>query len=347
MSPNFAADKAREETMSTRHFMPAAVIAAALFGVLCVAVPERARAQVRFELRPFETVTLTTRQFLSGETDGKPAMLAGELRFPTTGTERLPAVILIHGSGGVNSSHERWVQELSGIGVATFLVDSFSGRGIVSTVNDQSQLDHVAMMVDAYRALAMLAEHPRIDPSRIAVMGFSKGAVAAVYSSNQRFRKLYGPANVEFAAHIGLYTPCNVSYRDDTKTTGRPIRLFHGIADDWVSIEPCRGYVARLRAAGADASLAEYPGAYHAYDAFLVKEALKFPQAQTTRSCLLAEGAGGDIVNTKTGAHYDLNSDPCVERGTTVVYDEAGTVATTKAVKELLSGLPSGPLSKN
>jgi len=33
------------------------------------------------------------------------------------------------------------------------------------------------MMIDSYRALALLAEHPRIDRKRIAIMGFSKGAV--------------------------------------------------------------------------------------------------------------------------------------------------------------------------
>jgi dienelactone hydrolase len=335
--------------MRALHRLPAAptTFAAALFGAVIAAMPEQAGAQMRVEVRAFETVTLSTQQFLTGDKNGKPAMLAGELRIPKPGTDRLPAVILIHGSGGAGSLHERWVQELTGTGAATFLVDSFSGRGIVSTVNDQSQLDHLAMMVDAYRALAALAEHPRIDPNRIVVMGFSKGAVAAVYSSNQRFRTLYGPANVEFAAHIGLYTPCNVSYRDDTKVTGKPIRLFHGIADDWVSIEPCRRYVARLKAAGADAVLTEYPGAYHAYDAFFLKEPAKYPQAQTTRHCLLAEGEAGTLVNTKTGARYDLNADPCVERGTTVAYDEAATVGSTKAVKELLSTLPSGPMSKN
>src|SRR4029077_15959211 len=118
--------------------------------------------------------------------------------------------------------------ELNSIGVAVFILDSFAGRGIVNTINDQSQLDSLAMMVDTYRALGLLAKHRRIDPARIAVMGFSKGAVTAVYSGNERFRKMYAPANVAFAAHIGLYTPCNVRYRDDDKVTGKPIRLFHG-----------------------------------------------------------------------------------------------------------------------
>src|SRR5437588_11691915 len=114
-------------------------------------------------------------------------MLAGELRIPKPGTDRLPAVILIHGSGGAGSLHERWVQELTGTGAATLLVDSFSGRGIVNTVNDQSQLDHLAMMVDAYRALAAPAEHPRVDPNRLAATGFRHGALAVVDPGTRPF----------------------------------------------------------------------------------------------------------------------------------------------------------------
>jgi dienelactone hydrolase len=321
-------------------------LAATVLGVLFATVPEPTYAQMRSEIRPVETITFSTQQFLTGDKNGKPVILAGELRIPKPGTDKLATVILIHGSGGISATYDRWVQELNSIGVATFLLDSFSGRGIFNTINDQSQLDSLAMMVDAYRALGSLAQHPRVDPNRIAVMGFSKGAVAAVYSSNERFRKMYGPPNAEFAAHIGLYTPCNVTYRDDTEVTGKPIRLFHGMADDWVSIEPCRAYVSRLKNSGVDAVLTEYPGANHAFDAFYLKETMKFPQAQTTRHCLLAEGDAGEILNTKSGAHYDLN-DPCVEKGTTVAYNEEATAASTKAVKELLTTLPAAAMTKN
>jgi dienelactone hydrolase len=317
-----------------------------VLGFLLASVPGPTDAQMRFEMRPVESITFTTQQFLTGDKNGKPAMLAGELRIPMPGTDKLSGVILVHGSGGLSALHDRWMQELNRVGVATFLLDSFSGRGIFNTINNQSQLDSLAMMVDAYRALGSLAQHPRIDPNRIAVMGFSKGAVAAVYSSNERFRKMYGPPNVEFAGHIGLYTPCNVAYRDDIKVTGKPIRLFHGIADDWVSIEPCRAYVDRLKNSGADAVLTEYPGAYHAYDAFFLKEPMKFPQGQTTRHCFLAEGDDGKILNSKTGKLYDLN-DACVERGTKIEYNEEATSASTKAVKEFLATLPLGAVTKN
>jgi dienelactone hydrolase len=137
-----------------------------------------------------------------------------------------------------------------------------------------------------------------------------------------------------------------VTYKDDDKVTGKPIRLFHGIADDWVPIEPCRAYAARLKSSGADVALTEYPGANHAYDYFPSKEPVKRPQAQTTRHCSLVEGDGGEILNSTTGKHFDLN-DPCVERGTTVGYDEEATVGTTKAVKEFLTGITVGAATKN
>jgi dienelactone hydrolase len=300
-------------------------------------------------MHTIDTVTLTTEQLLTGDKNGKPATLGGELRIPKPGTEKLAAVILIHGSGGIGGQLELWAKEINSVGVATFMVDSFSGRGIVNTVTDQSQLANVAMMIDAYRALGTLAQHPRIDPNRIAVMGFSKGAVAAVYSSNERFLKMYGPPNAQFAGHIGIYTPCNTIFRGDDKVTGKPIRLFHGIADDWVSIEPCRTYVERLKKSGADVALTEYPGAYHAYDISFLKEPLKLPQAWTGRNCHLEEGEAGKILNSKTGKVFNLN-DPCAERGTTIVYNEAAATATIKAVKDFLVAMSPptvGEVTKN
>ena len=313
---------------------------AAALAFACAPLGLKAQTFVRMEIHPIETVTLNTQEFLTGDLNGKPAVIAGELRIPKPGTDKLPAVVLIHGSGGI--SGDRWAQELNSIGVAAFILDSFSGRGIVNTPppanqgNEPSQLDTLAMMLDAYRALGRLVQHPRIDPDRIAVMGFSKGAVAAVYSSNERFRKLYAPANAQFAAHIGLYTPCSTTYRDDDKTTGKPIRLFHGIADDLASIIPCRAYVERLKGADADATLTEYPDAYHAYDAVLLKEPLRVPQAQNGHNCFLTEGDNGVVLNAETGTPFTL-ADACMERGTQLIYNAAAHQATVKAVKEFLT----------
>jgi dienelactone hydrolase len=292
---------------------------------------------VRLEVHPVETVTLKNADLLTGKMDGKPTTVAAELRLANAVVDaKLPAVILIHGSGGANVSTDRWAREITGIGAAAFILESFTGRGIVNTATDQSQLDSLAMTVDAYRALALLARHPRIDPQRIAVMGFSKGAVPAVYSSNARFRALLAAEGTEFTAHIGLYTPCNVEYRRDAETTGKPIRLFHGIADSYVAIEPCRAYVERLKRAGADVALAEYADAGHAYDNPLLDPPLSSPKWQTTRHCTLREGENGTILNGKTGQPFTLE-DACVEFGPQVAYNAAAHAATVAAVRSFLT----------
>jgi dienelactone hydrolase len=141
----------------------------------------------------------------------------------------------------------RWVEELRQAGVATFLIDSFTGRGIALSSEDQSQLGSLAMIGDAYLALELLATHPRIDPARISVMGFSKGGSVS--------RRLHGSANVRFAHHIAFYPPCFTSYTGDEAVTDRPIRLFLGTADDLAPVDRCRSCVERLRRAGADAPL--------------------------------------------------------------------------------------------
>jgi hypothetical protein len=76
-----------------------------------------ADAQVaRIEVHSFHSTTFTDQDFLSGKRDGKPVVLAGELRIPTAGTDRLPAVVLVHGSGGIVSFVDAWANGSTGWG---------------------------------------------------------------------------------------------------------------------------------------------------------------------------------------------------------------------------------------
>ena len=120
----------------------------------------------RTEVHPIQTMTLTDQQFLTGTKEGKPTTVAGVLRIPRPGTDRLPAVILVHGSGGIGGNVDYWQQQLNGIGVATFIIDDFAGRGIENTNADQTKLGRLSAIIDVYRALALLAARPRIAPSR-------------------------------------------------------------------------------------------------------------------------------------------------------------------------------------
>jgi dienelactone hydrolase len=309
----------------------------ALLFVLVIFTPIVVRAQVaRMEILQFPSVTLTDKQFLIGEKDGKPVTLAGVLRLPRPGNDRLPVVILLHGSGGIVGYVTDWEQYLNEMGVATFVIDSFTPRGINNTRDDQSQLGRLAMIFDAYRALELLAKHPRVDLARIAVMGFSRGGQAALYASLKRFQRMHGPTNVEFAAYIVFYPSCATTFRDDEVVSDKPIRLFHGTADDYAPVAPCRAYVERLKAKGKDVQLTEYEGANHVFDGKAVKKPTRLEKAQTVRQCQLAEAQDGVIINVKTREPFTY-ADPCVQLGTTIGYDEKAATEARKAVKDLLT----------
>jgi dienelactone hydrolase len=304
----------------------------------CTLVPGVSAAQIaRVEVHAIRSVTMTDQDFLNGRKDGTPAILAGQLRIPRPGADKLPAVVLLHGSGGVGANVVDWEDELNAMGVASFVLDAFTGRGIVSTSADQGQLGRLAMLYDAYRALEILEKHPRLDPQRIGVMGFSRGGQAALYASVKRFQRMHGPASGrDFAAYIPFYASCGTKFVDDDEVSPSPIRMFHGAADNYVPVAPCREYVARLKAKGAKVELTEYPGAHHVFDGRSFKTAVVAAKSQSTRNCQLAEAKSGAVINVRTGQPFSY-ADPCVALGPTIGYDEGAHAQARKAVRDFVA----------
>lgn len=290
----------------------------------------------RVEVHPVRSVTMTDQDFLNGRKDGPPVMLAGQLRIPLAASGKLPAMLFLHGSGGVGANVQDWEQELLSLGMATFVLDAFTGRGIVATSTNQALLGRNAMTYDAYRAFEVLEKHPRIDPKRIMVMGFSRGGQAALYAALKRFQKMHGPASGgDFAAYIPFYPSCGTLFVADEEVSPSPIRIHHGAADNYVPVAPCRAYVARLKAKGADVALAEYPGAHHVFDGRNFKTPVIAEKSQSTRACELAETKGGVVVNVKTGQPFTY-ADPCVILGPTIAYDEKAHADSVRAIREFI-----------
>jgi dienelactone hydrolase len=290
---------------------------------------------VRVEAIPIQTITISDEQFLKGNAYGRPTTIAGTLRI-AQGSGPRPLVVIVAGSGGHNANTDVWDRQFEEMGISSFALDSFAGRGIVSTVVDQSQLGRLNMILDIYRSLEVLASHPLIDPARIAVIGFSRGGQAALYASLKRFQKMWNPGGVDPAAYIALYPTCNMTFMGDTEVSDHPIRIFHGILDDYVPIEPCRSYFGRLRVKAKDVKLTEYPDTWHAYDfpTFPATPTVA-KDAQTTLRCTLREESVGIMVNVETQKQFTYG-DSCIGRDPHVAYSAASTRATEDEVKALL-----------
>jgi dienelactone hydrolase len=293
----------------------------------------------RVELYAIPSLTISDRQFLSGNADGKPVTVAGEFRI-AQGSGRLPVVVLMHGSSGVGATMEAWVHQFNAMGISTFVIDGFSGRGLTAVGPNQALLGRLNLILDIYRSLDILAKHPRVDPDRIVLMGFSRGGQAALYASLDRFNKLWNKSGVQFAGYIPFYPDCSTTYLTDTEVAARPIRIFHGTPDDYNPVASCKAYVARLQNAKRDVVLTEYPDSAHGFDAGLLGNNIVAvsANAQTARHCHIREGEGGVLMNADTQAPFGYK-DACIELNPHVGGNPATASEARKAVSDFLLAL--------
>src|ERR1700737_622105 len=289
----------------------------------------------RVELHSFPSLTLSDQQFLNGDLGGTPVTMTGEFRI-AQGSGRLPVVVLIHGSGGIGANIEPWTRQFNSLGISTFVIDGFTGRGLTSVNTNQASLGRLDFILDVYRALDILAKHPRVDPERIALMGFSRGGQAALYASLTRFNKAWNRSGVQFAAYIPFYPDCATTYSGDTDVAERPIRIFHGMADDYNPVASCKAYVERLQAAKRDVVLKEYPNAQHVFDTPLnVGTVQVLANAQTVRACTIREADGGILLNAATQQPFTYK-DGCVQLNPHVGGNAEATQAARVAVTDFV-----------
>lgn len=282
-------------------------------------------------------------EFLAG---GAPSsIIDGDLVFPEeTGSApaRVPAMVISHGSGGILADREPvWAERLRKQGVATFLVDSFAPRGIASTGADQSRLPLAASIADALHALRLLSTHPRIDPTRIGIIGFSKGGQVALYTALEPFREAVMDGGGErFALHIALYASCSIPYKGEP-VSDSPILLLPGEADDYTPSAHCGRYADWLRDHGGNVDMTLIEGGHHGFDLSTPPRFMR--RAQSARDCGMdillnpVEGrlwADGQVLR---GEEIDTYLRGCMQRGGTVGGNPAALAQAVDEVETAVS----------
>jgi dienelactone hydrolase len=212
---------------------------------------------------------------------------------------KTPAMVVVHGSGGVSDRREGdWGRALSEVGIAVLAIDSFTPRGVRSTVDDQSRVSGLQMLRDAYGGLAFLAARDTIDAERVGVMGMSKGGTVALDAADERTQQ-----SGHFAVYVPFYPGCSTQFRNP-RMKG-PILILIGANDDYTGVKGCAEYVERIRATGANVDLKVYPGAHHGFDGDTSNfRETWLPQAQNSRDCVIYVEDDLRLV-TKAGTPID------------------------------------------
>lgn len=214
-----------------------------------------------------------------------PVVLSGDLSFPS-GAGPFPAVILAHGCSGITAGVTAWASALREWGYATFLIDSFRGRGLVEVCTNAQALTGTQRIPDAYGALRILTTHPKIDARRVALMGFSHGGILTMGASTAWAKATFAPSGrPAFRAFLPFYPYCNTVYTERERISA-PVRIHTGELDDWTPAGPCVRLAETLKASGQDATITVYPGAHHSFDG-IGTSFVRLPNVDSAADCNL------------------------------------------------------------
>jgi dienelactone hydrolase len=196
----------------------------------------------------------------------RPRKISGELNLPP-GDGPFPAVILYHGHYHPEDL-EPWFNELVPrlleANIATFVLDSFTGRKITNTTYFEARLSRAARLTDAFQALNMLARLDEIDENRIGISGYSVGGTTAMLAADVRMNETSLAKGRSFAAILPVYPSCQVRFRNSELTSATILMLLAG-DDDYSPSAFCEEFIEEMSEAGFDVQMQKYDNIQHGW----------------------------------------------------------------------------------
>ncbi|MCA3563799.1 MAG: dienelactone hydrolase family protein [Methylocystis sp.] len=229
--------------------------------------------------------------------------------FRPSGPGPFPAVVALHGCGGLGSGtamiggrHADWGQRLADQGYIVLFPDSFGSRGLgpQCLVRDRTVRPSKERVSDAYAAKAWLQQRPDVIADKVSLLGWSNGGSSVLWSLADERKPQDG--RPDFNAAVAFYPGC----RQVTQSAGRrdwasrlPLLILIGEADTWTPAEPCRDLVKLMQAGGRNATIITYANAVHEFD---------HPNRQPTKRTGLAF-TSDDSGEAMVGTDYEARAD--------------------------------------
>lgn len=155
-----------------------------------------------------------------------------------------PGFWILHGSGGISTNDDIWVEEALDKDYVVIQIDGYSGRGIYKqywTSADEKRVHPYIRAIDLKKAYYHLVNNYHLVPfwnmSDNIALGFSDGGTAAVWLQTKDFDNIWKDSYALYPGLLGQYYPPELNEVD-----GNKIHLFVGELDNWTKKECCLLY---------------------------------------------------------------------------------------------------------
>lgn len=191
------------------------------------------------------------------------------------GAGPFPAIVALHGCGGLwaksgkmRARETDWARRFNAAGWAVVFPDSFTARGYESVCHERERpiLPERERVRDAFDALAWLQTQSFAKPERIAVFGWSHGAMTTLWTIASASPGRPAGLAHDFVGAVAFYPGC-VQVGRTAFTARAPLLVEIGAEDTWSLPKPCVALADAAKArGGAEVAIDVYPEAVHGFD---------------------------------------------------------------------------------
>lgn len=188
--------------------------------------------------------------------------ISGILYRPS-GKGPFPAIIALHGCGGINQQNINWSEKVVKLGFIVLLPDSFGSRNLGSqcgVIHSQARAD-VERVTDSLAPKIYLQTRADVKPSSISLVGWSNGGTTVLNVINRPEEN-----SPRFARTVAFYPYCRKLAQANHYNPQVPLLLLIGNKDQEMPVFSCKTLINQAKKAHQQADIVIYPHAGHAFD---------------------------------------------------------------------------------
>lgn len=206
---------------------------------------------------PASNIATRSVEYRDGDT-----VLEGYLAADSTLTGKHPGILVVHEWWGLNDYPKRRARQLAEMGYVVLAVDMY-GKGlatkdpaIAGKLAGQLKSDRATVRRRMALGLSLLQADPRVDPKRIAAIGYCFGGMCALELAR---------SGADLAGVVSFHGVLDTPNPDATEKPKAAILACHGAADPNVPIESVDAFRREMNRCSADWQLNMYGEAVHAF----------------------------------------------------------------------------------